>query len=84
MDSSLLVNALMYAVYLSVPVLVAVLCGALVAGVLKVATQIDDQAVNFAGKLTAVALLMYLAAGRFVDGITAYTAGIWGNSNLYH
>ena len=83
METAQLINALFFALHLSVPVLVAVLCGALAAAVLRVATQIDDQAVSFTGKLAGLIVLGYFAGGRFFAELFAYTADIWGNPSLY-
>ena len=84
MDFSPLANALMLVVTLSMPFIGAALVGALVGGVLKVTTQIEDQVIGFAGKLAAVALLGYFTAHHYYSEIASFTSGVWGNSSLYH
>lgn len=84
MDYYIISNALMLALSLSLPVLAAALAGALVAGVIKVAMQIEDPVIGFAGKFTALAILGFFAASRLYGEIVSFTGSIWGNASLYH
>ena len=84
METTQFINTLIFAAYLTIPVMAAVLGGALVAAILRVSTQIDDQAVAFAGRLAGFVLLVYFAAGRFISEITSFTSGFWGNTSFYH
>ncbi|HQH27399.1 MAG TPA: flagellar biosynthetic protein FliQ [Oligoflexia bacterium] len=83
MDTTQIINALLFTVHLSVPVLLAVICGALVAAVLRVTAQIDDQVISFTGKLAGLFLVGYFALGRFFSELFAFTASAWGNLSLY-
>ncbi len=84
MDYSIISNALMLVLTVSIPVLGAALAGAIIAGVLRVATQIDDPVIGFAGRLAGIAVLGFFAASRLYGEVATFAAGIWGNSHLYH
>ena len=83
MDYSLVINALQLVVYLSSIIILAALGGALVAGILRVTTQIEDPSIGFAGRLTGVVLMCYLAAGYFSSEISEFAARVWGGADFY-
>lgn len=83
MDWSLITNALGLVVQLSVPVIAAALAGALIVGVLQAATQIQDEAIGFAGRFFAVLLLIYVAGSQLSDGVVEFTQRVWSGADVY-
>ena len=83
MDYSIVINAFQLVFYLSLPVLGAALGGALLAGVLQVATQIEDQSISLAARLGAVVLLLFFATSYFFNEIIGFTQRIWGGADFY-
>jgi flagellar biosynthesis protein FliQ len=84
MDMSNIVAALQLAGYLAGLALLAAAGGGFIAGILRVATQIDDQAISFVGRFAGVALLFYFASSSYSSQILEFTARIWGGADLYH
>ena len=58
--------------------------GALIAGVLQVATQIDDPVIGFIGRLSAVVLLFFFAAAFFSSEMHTFTERLWSGTDFYH
>ena len=83
MDYSIVITAFQLVFYLSLPVLAAALGGALVAGVLQVATQIEDQLIGFVGKFAAVVLLLFFATAYFSNEVLGFTQRVWGGADFY-
>ncbi len=83
MDTVLLLQALRLAVAASLPVLGAALLGAIVLGMIRVATQIEDGVLTFVGKFIAVALLFYLAAGLVTSQTLNFAERVWTGSDFY-
>lgn len=84
LDISLVIGAIRLVVWLSAPFVIAALVGALLAGVLRVVTQIEDAAISFAGKISAVAVLFYLYGAVYSNKLFEYTQNLWGRSDLYY
>jgi flagellar biosynthesis protein FliQ len=84
MDYSLVVNALQLSVYLGGFVVVAALAGAVIAGVLRVATQIDDPSIGFAARLAAVIGAIYLGADFGLARISEFASQVWGSSLYFY
>ena len=84
MDYSILINAFQLVFYLSLPVLAAALGGALVAGVLQVVTQVEDQVIGFIGRLSAIIILFVLATAYFSNEVLGFTQRVWGGTDFYH
>ena len=83
MDFSIVISALQLVFYLSIPIVAMALAGALVAGILQVTTQIEDQVIGFAAKFSAVALLFFLASAYFSHEVLGFTQRIWGGADFY-
>ena len=83
-DQTIIFGALRFIVYLSAPFVAAAVVGAVIAGILRVTTQIEDASISFAGKLAAVSVFLYLAAGRYSNEIIEYTQSLWGRIDLYY
>ena len=84
MDYTVLVDALQLVVAVSWPVLAAVLAGAVIAGVLRVATQIDDPVISFIGRLCAAAVLGYFAAAHYAGEVAGFATRVWGGADFYY
>ena len=84
MESALLANALRLVVNASIPLLVAIGIGAIVAGVLRVATQIDDAAISFIGKFAALSLLLLWGTSLFVPKVAQFALGMWSGPDFFH
>ena len=82
-SSSLVVNAFQLVVGLSLPLLLAILAGALLSGVFRVVTQIDDPAISFVGRLAGLAVFLFLAAGSATGDILSFGASLWGTVSYY-
>ena len=83
MDYSLVISAFQLVFYLSLPVFAAALGGALVAGVLQVTTQIEDQSISFFAKFAAVAVLFFVATAYFSSEILTFTQRVWAGVDYY-
>ena len=84
MNATLVINALSLAAYLSLQVAAAALVGAVIAGILKAATQIEDQVIGFAAKLASVTVLGYFVADKFFAQILAFAVRVWGGMDFYN
>ena len=84
MELSLVINALGLLAYLTGLVLVAALVGAVLAGVLRMITQIDDNLLSFLGKLVFVGIFIYLASGYFSNELSDFAEASWGRAEYYH
>lgn len=83
MEQTLLVNSLRLVVHVSLPFLLAVLAGALAAGVLRAATQIDDQSIGHFGRVSMLAVLLYVVGGSFFAKVASFAASVWGTAAFY-
>lgn len=83
MDTVLLVQALRLAIASSLPVLGAALLGALLLGLVRAATQIEDGVLTFVGKFVAVGLLFYLASGIVTTELLNFAERVWTGSDFY-
>lgn len=83
MDYSVVVNALYLVVGLSVPILAAVLAGALLAGVLQTVTQIEDPAFGFFSRLAGAVLALMITGSYVANQLTSFTVRIWGGMDFY-
>ncbi len=78
-----IIEALRLTLSLILPLLGVMLAGALIAGILRVAMQIEDGLISFVGKLIAVLAFLYLASSSSVVSVTDYATRIWGGNNSY-
>ena len=84
MDSvTLVVGALRFIVSMSVPFILAALCGALIAGILRVVTQIEENVVSFTGKFAAVCFLLFLFGSTYSRKLFEYTESLWSRPDLF-
>lgn len=84
MEGTILISALRLVLWASLPVLGAILSGALVMGVLRVATQIDEALLGFLGRFGGLAMFFYLASGQLTGRVLEFAARLWGGSDFYH
>jgi flagellar biosynthesis protein FliQ len=84
MESLLISNTLRLAAHLCLPLFIAVLIGALVSGIVRVATQIDDPAIGFAGRFAAVAAFLYFSSLSMSKEVVDFALRIWGGGDFYH
>lgn len=70
-------EALLLAVWLSLPVLVAVIAVGLLVGVLQAATQVQDASIAFVPKLLVAALVLAVSAGWMGRELIAFTVAAW-------
>lgn len=83
MDQLLIVAGLKMAAYFSGLIAAAAVGGAVVSGVVKVVTQIDDPALGFAGRLAGVVLLLYLGFSYAGGEILSFSQRTWGGIDYY-
>ena len=84
MESVLVANALQLFTHLCIPVLGAIVAGAVLSGVLRVATQIEDASIQLAGKLCAVAVLFTLTGNKLSQQVMQLAMRLWGGADFYH
>jgi flagellar biosynthesis protein FliQ len=83
MDTTLVVTALGVVCQISLVLFAAALVGAICAGILRVATQIDDAVIGLSGKIAAVAVLFYVSGGYFQGQLFSFAQNVWSSSNYY-
>lgn len=84
METVLFANALRLAVHASIPLLAAIGAGALLSGVLRVATQIDDAAISFIGKFAALSMLLLWGSSMVVSQVAQFGLRVWSGMDFYH
>ena len=84
MEITALQSVLQLILYFGGALVLAALLGGAVAGVLRAATQIDDSAIGFFGRLTAVVLLLYFASSYYSSELVGFTSRLWGGADFYH
>ena len=84
MDLTLIANAFRLAFVLCIPIIGAVLAGALVAGIFRAVTQIDDSAISVAGKLAGLAVFLYLGSVYLSSEIVKFTEALWGRAEYFY
>ena len=83
-DIALVIGAMRFVIWLSIPFLVATVIGALLAGALRVVTQIEDASLNFAAKFSATVVLLYLFGASYSNKLVSYAQSLWGRADFYH
>ena len=66
------------------PIIGFLLLGALVAGLLRAATQIDDPVLSLAGKFLALAILLSLGTDYLFTDVVSFAERIWGGDDFFH
>jgi flagellar biosynthesis protein FliQ len=75
--ANLLTQALTTSVFLMLPLAGAVLVGGLLAGMIKVITQIEDASISIACRVAALGLIIYVSGPQFVDAATNFARSSW-------
>ena len=83
MNHNLIYDALQLVIYSLWPIFAAVLCGAVLAGILRVTTQIDDPVISLLGRIGGVLVFGYFAAVHYVDQIAEFAKQVWGGVQYY-
>ena len=83
MNQQLLADGFVVFLRVGAPVLGAAAAGAAVAGLVRAATKVEDRSLSLAGKLAAVALLLYLMAGKLGSEIIEFTRVVWSSNQSY-
>lgn len=72
-------EALLLAIWLSLPVLLAVVAVGLLVGVLQAATQVQDASIAFVPKLLVAALVLAISATWIGSELIAFTVAAWSS-----
>ncbi len=84
MDFSIVVSAIQLIAYLSFLALIAASVGALVAGIVRVTTQIEDKVLGLVGRLSGVSLFLYFLSSTYSSQVADFSARVWGGADFYH
>ena len=84
MDSSLFSGALHLVAHGSTLLLIAIGIGALLTGILRVATQIDDSSIGFIGRFAGLSAFMFLMSNSLFQQVYQFALRIWSGSDFYH
>ena len=77
-------EALIGALIIGTPVLLAVMVTGLIIGLLQALTQIQDQTVSFVPKILAMALVMMVCMPWLIDKMVEITSIAFQNAALVH
>ena len=83
METTLFLSVWAIAVKLLLPMIGAILLGAVLASVLRIWTQLDDQAVSFVGRAVGLIVFLLIVSGSYFRPILEFTEQTWGNSIYY-
>jgi len=83
MDLSILGNSLSLAAQITTLFVGAALLGAVVTGMLRAATAIDDEVISFTGKLVAVGCLIFFSSGYVWSLLIDFANRLWGGADFY-
>lgn len=83
MDWTLVTNALGLSWNSSLPYVVLILLGAGIAGIFQVATQIQDEAIGFAGRFFALIFAIYIFGSQTSTTIIEFTQRVWGGVEFF-
>ncbi len=83
MDTSLIMTAFGMICEISFMLLAVAMVGGLFAGLLRVATQIDDSVIGLGAKLFAVIVLMYISGGYIQSQILSFSKAVWLSQDAY-
>jgi len=84
MESVLLANALKLVAHLCVPILAAVGVGALLGGIIRVLTQIDDAAISFIMRFASLSALLLWGSTGIGREVYQFAMRLWSGQDLYH
>ena len=83
MDSAMTIGAFRLLAHLSWPLLLAVVTGALIAGAVRVSTQIDDPSLGLLGRVGGFALLLFAGLQWWLGDVVRFAVRVWGGSDTY-
>jgi flagellar biosynthesis protein FliQ len=83
MDVTLIRNMLGLFSQLSVPIIGCIIGAAILVAILRVAIQIDDPVLGFAGRIAGLAIAFYLFADRVWQTIIEFSQRVWGGISYY-
>jgi type III secretory pathway component EscS len=83
MDVSIVASALGLVMSLVLPVILAAAVGALLAGLFRVVTQIEDPIFGYLGRLLGVAVVLYVFQSYFSDKLMEFATRLWGGPDIY-
>ena len=83
MDVSIIASALGLVMSLVLPVVLAAAVGALIAGLFRVITQIEDPIFGYIGRLLGVGAVLYLFQSYFSDKLMEFATRLWGGPDIY-
>ncbi len=83
MEAAMVVGAFRLLASLSLPLLAAVIGGALIAGAFRVSTQIDDPSLGLAGRLFGFAVLLSMGAKWWLGDVINFASRLWGGGDIY-
>lgn len=66
-----------------IPLLVAVLVGAIVMGIIQAMTLVRDPSLGFVGRLGAVMILCVMASGMVSSPVLEFAKRMWGGADLF-
>lgn len=84
MESVLFLTAWSLGLKLLLPPLAAILLGAMLAAVLRVWTQLDDQVISFLGRLAGLVVFLMVMSEGYFRPVVEFAEQTWGKSAFYH
>lgn len=84
MDFSIVGNALGLAAQIGIILAIVAAGAAIFIGLLQAATQITDDSISFAAKLSAVTLALYVLGSSFAGQIEDFARSIWNGKEYFY
>lgn len=84
MQGLLLVNALKLSLHVGSWILGAVVIGAIISGMLRVVTQIDDPVIGLFGRFIGLVVLFYLYADSLSKEVFQFALRVWSGTDFYY
>jgi len=83
MSLALISQALYLFIKLAILALGSIAFGAIIVGILQVATQIQDSAIGMFGKIAGCAMFLFLFGSSVSNQIVLYSQQLWGDIQFY-
>lgn len=80
MDGTVIVSAFRLAFATGGMLLAAVVIGGVFAGMFRVATQIDDPAIGFAGRVAGLAVALFVGGPRLASELSQFAVQLWSGA----
>jgi len=77
-------GAMLLFVKIGLVILIASAIGALIAGIFRAVTQIEDPVISLFGKVSCLLIVLYLSFSSFAGDISNFAGQIWGDVSYYH